>query len=169
MNLIIGQSIEELDRRHGFKDIKLGSTESELSDKIIFVEDANKNKIYRIKNVEAYDVFGKSLKDIKLAFNNGKLISIFLTTDYYQKPPKEGERGTDISLDEFSTQFHSFERLFGEGEFMKDYKDYAFAWNWSGKTTQLFLLYNNKMRGGSWLEIVILDYSFYEKRIKDGF
>jgi hypothetical protein len=168
ISILTGQSVDELDLRHGFKDIKLGNTESELSDKIIFEENVkNTMKVYRIKNVDSYDVFGKSLKEIKLVFDNGKLVVIRLLTTYYQKPTQDGSE--NINLEEFSQELTGFKRLFGKGEFIEDSNDSIFKWYWQGKTTVLYLDYYNIMRGGSWLQIIVGDSGLYDKSIKNGF
>lgn len=168
ISILTGQSVEELDLRHGFKDIKLGSTELELSDKMIFEENVkNTMKVYRIKNVESYDVFGKSLEEIKLVFDEGKLVGIRLATTYYQKPTQDGSE--NINLEEFSQELAGFKRLFGKGEFIKESKNSVFSWYWQGKTTILYVDYYNKMRGGSWLQIIVGDSGLYDKSIKNGF
>jgi hypothetical protein len=168
LSIITGQSVEELDLRHGYKDIKLGTSESELSDKIIFEEYVkNTMKVYRIKNVDSYDVFGKSVEQIKLVFDNGKLVAIRLVTTYFQKPTEDGSE--NINVEEFSQELSGFKRLFGKGEFIKDPQNSVFSWYWQGKTTILYLDYYNKMRGGSWLQIIVGDSGLYDKSIKNGF
>ncbi|CAA7386950.1 hypothetical protein [Chryseobacterium fistulae] len=163
-----GQNIAQLDEKNGFKDFKLGDPLSKWSSQV--------RHVGRISdNTEAYDyvgiccnmLFNYSLENIKLIFNNSKLIGIMLKTTYFQKPYNISNEFTKWRSQDFESINNSFTQLFGEPTSIKAEET---TFHWTGNKVVLISIYNYLgVRGGDNQIVMIINADYVKNMKKSGF
>lgn len=123
-NINISQSIEKLDEKNGFKDIKINSHIKEYFD-YVYVHD---NKRFRFKGECCKKVFDMDIVDILLTVDDQNLIKqIDIAVVTYD----EGRKKSGYLTEQFVL-------LFGKPtNYTNDNPD--FMWLWKGKKIYLFL------------------------------
>lgn len=151
-NLTIAQNLDELDKKAGFKEFKIGDSLSVHQEKIKFMktlENAD-TKLYLVKNTVSVKSY---TGEIELEFYKGKVQEIIVS--FKNSTPANYE---DI--------LGSLETLYGKSEKSKE-KDSRFEriQNWSGKKIKLRLAYDENYK---LTEMVFSGHDSLEK-LKDEF
>lgn len=151
-NLTRAQNLDELDKKAGFKEFKIGDSLSVHQEKIKFMktlENAD-TKLYLVKNTVSVKSY---TGEIELEFYKGKVQEIIVSF----------KNSTGANYDDI---LGSLEMLYGKSEKSKE-KDNRFEriQNWSGKKIKLRLAYDENYK---LTEMVFSGHDSLEK-LKDEF
>ena len=151
-NLTPAQNLDELDKKAGFKEFKIGDSLSVHQEKIKFMktlENAD-TKLYLVKNTVSVKSY---TGEIELEFYKGKVQEIIVSF----------KNSTGANYDDI---LGSLEMLYGKSEKSKE-KDNRFEriQNWSGKKIKLRLAYDENYK---LTEMVFSGHDSLEK-LKDEF
>jgi hypothetical protein len=164
------QSIEDLDKKHGFKDFTLGDSFSKWENQLSYhstLESGEAGYVYTGSCCSF--VFDYPLSSIILGFQNSVLTTIFLNTEKFQKEFSTSGKYTIFRTNDFDVLVSSFTVLFGKPSFegMADNRPLAV---WDGKTTTLMLKYEYLgSEEGDLCYIIVSDKTTKENNLKKGF
>ncbi|MGV0968963.1 hypothetical protein ACTS9U_13410 [Empedobacter falsenii] len=75
-NVLNAQSLAQLDIKNGFRNLKLGTPPSSISNKISVKTNFDNVKIYKYTGKDINSVYGIKVSEIKLHYYNNKLMTI---------------------------------------------------------------------------------------------
>jgi hypothetical protein len=154
-NVVSAQSVEELDKKAGFKEFRIGDTLSVHQDKVKYMKtlDNADTKLYLVKNqisVKSYT------GEVELEFYKGKIQEIIVSF----------KNSTNANFDDI---LKSLETLYGKSEKAKDKKPpldrFEKIFTWSGQKILLRLGYDENYK---LTEMVFSGHDSLEK-LKDEF
>lgn len=141
------QSVFELDKKYGFKDIRLDDPVSKYP--VIY---SGTGSLYRYTGTCCQDVFGMSINQLLFSVSNGRIESIVIIM-----PEGQGDRihpGEPNYLDRY------FERLFGEKtSFTTDPNTSNFNSQWVGKKVVLDIQYYYQGYKKGWQAVIAISKS----------
>lgn len=126
-----------LDKKNGFKDIKIGDNYSKWSDKINYTNSNNGIKYYDFEGDCCRKLFSKKLKKVRLGFKNNILDVIYLET------PIEKNYSEGWTSSEYKYLKGSFEEVLEERgtEVAPNDNSGNIRCLWLGKNIQMILTY----------------------------
>ncbi len=168
-NSLTAQSIEELDRRHGFKDIKIGADYWDWNDKM---ESKGKwpggrPRFHYVGN-KNYKVFNLGIEDISFEIVDFKIATIVISTEFFHKAD---DSKPDLNLDDFQNLVSNFEYLFGKGEpHIEDRNSAKISYFWFGEEVTLTAKFDyHGVSKGSRAVIILTDAEYQRQKLEDGF
>ena len=168
----IGQNINKLDEKNGFKEFTLGDNISKWTNYIKF--DGNWNdgtKAYVYTGGCCNKVFDYDVENIVLRFNGSTLVSIVITLKQFQERYEISGKYTNWRSNDFESLKNSFAILFGPpSDLDKNDKTGSVVYSWVGKKVVLFSQYEYLgVTAGDRQKIIIGDLTFLNNDIQNGF
>ncbi len=148
--LLICQSLSDLDMKNGFRDFKLGSTQSQIKNISIDENQYSKNpnvKSYIYNGQDIKSVFNVEVGRITLGFFQDKLFSIMVSFDDFNT-------NNQFELIEFNALKSSLEKLYG--------------YNWKPASTELVDL-NGVIWSGNKVNLELNRIYYSENSFYSGF
>ncbi len=159
---MFSQSIEKLDEKNGFKELKLGDTFYKWQQNLTYQRTDDNVKIYFYNGECCKTIFGFSIKSILLYFADNKLIKIGLL--HKTTPESEGYKIDASKI------FSGIVDSFGLASSKDNISDGKVIMYWFGKKVGLFSTWTYLgATEGQQYEIFIYDSVFLNKKKSDGF
>ena len=170
--LFFGQNINDLDSKNGFKDFTIGDPFSKWEKNIQndgIWDDGSPSYLYNGSCCNK--LFNYDVERIKLRFNKGQLVGIYITTKKFQKEYIESGEFTKWRKDDFENIKMSFSMLFGPPtSFLNDEETSEVSYTWIGKKVGLISTYQYLgVRNGDRQQISIVSLSYLQETMKNGF
>lgn len=159
-NLSFGQSVEKLDAKYGFKNLKLGTLPNKSY--LIKINDQDKNsniKDYTYTGDNIRTLFTVPIKNIELSYYKNRLMTIYIQFNF------------GFSQSDYDIILYSLQKLFGDG-----YKcrindpdiSISSGREWNGKKVEMEIhrLYFNKIWSGY---MIVVSKSLQLQKMNDEF
>ena len=170
------QTTAELDKKNGFKEIKLGTTFESLKSNLELSNTFSSSvKRYKFTGDCCQTIFEYNVDEIHLLFSNDSLVMIFIYLEQFQKPYSESNKNTNWENTNFESIKKSFSLLFGQPS-STDMDDNTgnVIYNWIGENVSLISKYEYLgLKAGDRQTITVLMNDFIKtsgkKRAEEGF
>jgi len=169
---LFAQTIDKIDEKNGFKDFTLGDNLTKWESQLSYEGNWDDgSKAYLYKGTCCNKVFNYSVEKIILRFSSNKLVSIYITTEKFQKGYKESGEYTKWRSDDFESIKSSFSYLFGKPTSVDAPEGSGEVTHyWAGKKVILSSKYEYLgVQDGDRQQINIVDINFLNSGIKSGF
>jgi hypothetical protein len=168
---VFAQTIDQLDKKNGFKDFALGDGFSKWQSQLKLErnwDDGSRTYLYR--GTCCNMVFNYPVEKIQLKFKNNKLVVISITTEKFQKGYRESGEYSKWRPDDFESIKASIATLFGEPTLYDPVGSLNVTYIWKGKRVLLTSEYQYLGgQDGDRQLINISDLSYVYSELKRGF
>lgn len=167
------QNLDSLDRKNGFKDLKLGMPYSKISSDLhLFKTLEDNSKIYNYTGVCCNKLFDYNLSSVQLKFYNDKLVEIHLKGNLTIADPPGSSSDMSIGWSKYKSVVGNFTQLFGipTDSHLTTPEENTYCIQshvWDGKKVTLFSSF--WYEGDTYFTVLIQDKTFYSNNIKSGF
>jgi hypothetical protein len=141
---LFSQTIDDLDKKNGFKDFSLGDDFSKWKSQLVFISDLEDNsKFYLYKGTCCNMLFDYPIEQLFLRFEDNKLVEIYIETAKFREDYKDSGVYNPWRKDDYERINKFFIGLFGQPNGY-NYSSSEFTFFWTGKKVQLRSTYENK-------------------------
>jgi len=168
---VFAQTIDQLDKKNGFKDFTLGDAFSKWESQLKLERNWDDgSKTYQYRGTCCNMVFNYPIEKLNLKFKNNKLVVINITTEKFQKGYFESGEYSKWRPDDFESIKASISSLFGEPTLYDPVGSLNVTYLWKGKRVLLTSEYQYMGgQNGDRQQINISDLSYVYSDIKSGF
>jgi hypothetical protein len=164
------QTLDQLDQKAGFKNLKLNDDFSKYKDSVVFMKkSSDSSSVYRYTGSCCNSVFQFPVDNILLVFKSNKLVGIVITLQKFQKEYSTSQRYTKFDPINHESIKNSFQILYGPPTGNQVNNENP-TYSWQGKNVLLTSTYEYLgVQNGDQETITIMLNSYIINSVKSGF